>query len=270
MAVPHLDSWYFATVMASAEAVLAEAGYDLLVLGVHSPEMRRRALSGPLVSRADGLILVDVAIPVDEGAELAALGVETVSIGPEVEWASAVTVDDRWIGAAAAAHLVDLGHCRIGLLTDRLDIQPRFAVPEYRIAGFLAELAGHGLSVDPSHMIASGFSIEGGYRATQKLLSLDDRPTALFALSDEMAFGALQALGERGLRAPDALSLVGVDDHRLSAVVGLTTIQQEVSQHGTIAAKMLLDQLAEPGSESRCHRAGTRLIVRETTARLSS
>lgn len=270
MAVPYLDSWYFATVMASAEAVLAPAGYDLLVFGVPNPEMRRRALSGPVVNRADGLILVDVGLSDVESAELAALGVETVSVGTELEWSSTVTVDDRSIGASAAAHLAELGHSRIGLLTGRFDPERLFKVPPRRIAGFLDELAGRGLSIDSRHMVGGGFSIEGGHGAAAQLLAQSEPPTAVFALSDEIAFGALQALREQGLEAPGDVSIVGVDDHPFSAVVGLTTIQQEVGSHGTIAAQLLIDRLTDPGSEPGCHRAGTRLIVRESTARLSS
>jgi DNA-binding LacI/PurR family transcriptional regulator len=89
----------------------------------------------------------------------------------------------------------------------------------------------------------------------------------VFALSDEMAFGVHRSAREHGLHVPDDVSIIGVDDHEMSAVIGLTTIAQDVSGHGSTAARLLLDQLSAPDGtvvEHRCHDVS--LVPRTSTS----
>ncbi len=140
----------------------------------------------------------------------------------------------------AMAHLVELGHTRIGILAGQAEDPVNFDVPGDRIAG--ARLAlGHEIDGD---LIAPGqFTVEGGRRAAAVLLVVRPLPTAIFALSDEMAFGALIAARELALTIPGDVSLVGVDDHEIAQVMGLTTVRQHVVDHGARAADMLLRRL---------------------------
>ncbi len=265
MAVPVLDSWYFTQVMAGAEAVLSEAGYDLLLFAVDDDARRRRLLSGPLVKRADGLILVDVDVPDAEAAAVRRAGVPIVSVGGTVAGASSVTVDDQGVAATALGHLIELGHRDIALVAGHADGPHDFVVPRQRREGYLGTLAAHGIAARPELEVSGDFSVGGGREAMALLLELDRPPTAVFAMSDEMAFGALHALWDRGLSAPGDVSIVGVDDHDLAAVVGLTTVHQEVAEHGAVAATLALRQLAEPEAPPREHRAGIALVRRTTT-----
>ena len=141
----------------------------------------------------------------------------------------------------AMAHLVELGHTRIGILAGQAEDPVNFDVPGDRIAG--ARLAlGHEIDGD---LIAPGqFTVEGGRRAAATLLAMRPLPTAIFALSDEMAFGALIAARELAITIPGDVSLVGVDDHEIAQVMGLTTVRQHVVDHGARAADMLLRRLA--------------------------
>ena len=266
MAVPVLDSWYFSQVMAGAEAVLAAEGYDLLLFTVNTDEARRRAFSGPLLKRADALVLVDLRLTDEESRRLVRSG-PVASIGFEIEGASTVMVDDVGVGRQATEHLLGLGHTSIGLMHGLTDDPLRFAVPERRREGYRAALAGAGIAHRPEHEVSGDFSVVGGREAMAAMLDLDDPPTAVFAMSDEMAFGALGALWERGLSCPGDVSIIGVDDHDVAEVLGLTTIQQEVAQHGAIAARAVLDQL-DDGAGARRHLAATAMVERRTTARL--
>lgn len=266
MAVPVLDSWYFAQVMAGAEAVLSHAGYDLLLFSIDSDQTRRRVLSGPLVKRADGLILVDLRVPPDESDELAAFGVKVVTIGFEVDGASMVAVNDRWIGRTAVEHLLGLGHRRIALMAGLPDDPMRFAVPEHRREGYVAALAAEGVEPRDDYEVSGNFSVAGGQEAMERLLDLPEPPTAVFAMSDEMAFGAMRAVWDRGLRVPHDISVIGVDDHDFSHVIELTTIQQEVGEHGAVAARMMLEHLHDPKMLGRRHEATTKLVARRSTA----
>ena len=98
-----------------------------------------------------------------------------------------------------------------------------------------------------------------------ELLDGNDPPTAVFALSDEMAFGALDELRRRGLRAPDDVAVVGFDDNDVSVLFGLTTIRQNVDAIGALAARLVLRAIADPGAKIENLIAPTEL-VRRTTA----
>ena len=266
MAVPVVDSWYFSRVMAGAEAVLADAGYDLLVFSVGGDSARRRVLTGPLVKRADGLIVVDIHVPAAELEELAESGVRVASIGVETDHAHCVLVDDHRVGVMAVRHLVELGHERVGLIGGLIDDPMRFPVPVERRRGYRTALADAGRPHRPEYEVSGNFSVEGGAEAMDRLLALPDPPTGIFAMSDEMAFGALRAIWAAGGRVPDDFSIVAVDDHEFSTVVGLTTIRQQVAEHGAVAARLILEQLRVDEESFTRHEIDVDLIERTSTS----
>jgi DNA-binding LacI/PurR family transcriptional regulator len=269
MGVPLLDSWYFSQVMAGAEAILSEARYDLLLFAMTGDERRQRMLRGPLVKRADGLILVDVAIPTDEAAVLVSGPLEVVTVGMELNGVSAVVVDDHQIAHDAVTHLIELGHRDIAVIEGPTHDPLRFAVPAERHRGYEAALKAAGIAAREQYSVHGNFLVEGGREAMALLLDLENPPTAVFAMSDEMAFGAIGEIRDRGLSVPHDVSIVGIDDHEFSSVIGLTTYQQAVAEHGAIAARVLLQHIADPDLEPRIHRAETTFIDRSTTSRRS-
>ena len=126
-----------------------------------------------------------------------------------------------------------------------------FDVPGQRIAGAAAALADAGLRLEAELIGTGEFTVEGGHEAARELLSRADRPTAIFALSDEMAFGAVIAARDLGLAIPDDVSLIGVDDHEVAEVMGLTTVRQRVVEHGALAARALLRRLTGEAADAR-------------------
>ena len=265
MAVPMLDSWYFSQVMAGAEAVLASAGYDLLMAAVDGNERRRRILEGPFARRVDGLILVELRIPEPEVAGLIGGPAPVVTIGIDLPGARAVVVDDFGMAQQAVDHLLGLGHRRIGLIEGTTEEPLRFTVPEKRRLGYRAALRGAGVEPIPEFEVQGDFSVQSGRAAMAKLLELPSRPTAVFAMSDEMAYGALSELWARDLEAPGDVSIVGIDDHEFSEIVGLSTVAHQVEAHGAIAAELLLDELNGRAEGPGRHLTTTRLIARRTT-----
>jgi LacI family transcriptional regulator, repressor for deo operon, udp, cdd, tsx, nupC, and nupG len=211
LVVPLLNSWYFSQVVAGAEAVCAEAGYDVVVIGVAS-DVARRALLDDTTSihrRVDGLVFVDIAVTADDEAILSERGLAVVSIGAATERFPSVGIDDVAVGRLATSHLLDLGHTRIGLIGGQPEEPLGFKVPGHRRTGYTAALRNRGLPIDPELQFGGNFSVMGGHDATLALLSLPDPPTAVFAMSDEMAFGALLAARTSGVSVPDDLSACG-------------------------------------------------------------
>lgn len=265
--VPILNSWYFANVVAGVEAVCAADGYDLLVVCQPSTA----SVAGPgspahsLERRVDGLIYVDVRLRTEDVATLAAAGLDVVTIGQRVGPFSSVWVDDERIGAMAADHLLALGHRRIGVIGVDHGLPAVFDVPARRLDGIHAALDARGLALDPALVETGEFTVEGGADAARRLFDLPRPPTALIALSDEMAFGAIGAVTASGFRVPGDVSIIGVDDHDASVAFGLTTVRQDVTNRGALAARALLSRLdREPGTTVRLS-GRVELVVRATT-----
>ncbi len=265
--VPLINSWYFANVVAGAEAVCAEDGYDLLILTAPNAASRHKVVTtaNALDRRVDGLIFVEVAVTNKDVVDLGQRRLSVVTIGQETDVCSSVRVDNIAIGRLAGEHLAALGHERIGVLGGQAEEPEHFDVPGQRIHGTAEALAAQGIDLDRDLIAPGDFTVEGGHQAARSLLGREDRPTAIFALSDEMAFGAVIAARELDLDIPGDVSLVGVDDHEVAVALGLTTVRQDVVEHGAMAARALLRRLAGEDHATE-HRVGAiDLITRRST-----
>ncbi|GAB4098514.1 LacI family DNA-binding transcriptional regulator [Sinomonas halotolerans] len=266
--VPELAKWFFAEVIAAAGRVLAEHGYDVLLVELSTAELRRAFFTGPgLRGRADGAIVVALQLGADEFEALEGQGQSVVLVGSERQGAGSVSVDDRAGGRAAVRHLVNLGHERIAFLGIRHE--PRSTLggvpPAQRLLGYRDALAEAGLPEDPRWVLTAENSVDGGAGAVAGLLAEQGLPTAIAAASDELAFGALRTLRGAGLRVPEDVSVVGYDNHGLAGAVDLTTMDHDVSGQGRAAAHALLAVLgAAPVAGPRV--ISPRLVVRGSTA----
>ena len=159
-----------------------------------------------------------------------------------------VVVDNRAGACEAVEHLVRLGHRRIGCIG-----WVECTAVEDRLAGYRLALGRHGIPYD--ERLVRGILDEdrqrysdvepasGGYQEMKRLLEVDDRPTAVFAVSDRLAVGAMRAITEAGLTIPDCLALVGFDDVRYAEDLDLTTVAQPAFETGKTAAEILVGQL---------------------------
>ncbi|WP_258229382.1 substrate-binding domain-containing protein, partial [Arthrobacter sp. HMWF013] len=165
----------------------------------------------------------------------------------------------------------------IAHLTGDAELNRDFKLPGLRQAGFEAAMADAGHPVRPEWEVSADFTIQGAYaRARNLLATASERPTAVFAASDEMAIGTILAARDFGLRVPQDLSVIGMDGHELGEVFGLTTINQDARGQGSLAARMLLDTLddgAKPGTRRTApapaatdHEYPTEFLVRSSTA----
>ncbi len=272
VAVPLLDGWYFAHVLAGAEAVFAEAGYDTIIVSVGAQGQGRHVLeaAGPIHRRVDGLICVDLSLTDEELRRMRSERMEVVYVGRDNANIPCLGIDDVEVGRLATTHLIDLGHRRIGIINgdahDHEDDVVGFVVPHNRQMGYELAHRDAGLPVDLALFVPGYFTIEGGYEAMIRLLDLPEPPTAVFSFSDEMAFGALWAARERGIDVPGDLSLVGVDDHDVSKLLDLTTVHQDVDEHGARAARTMIDLLAGVEIARERQNSPIRLIERGTTS----
>ncbi|MBA2576209.1 MAG: LacI family DNA-binding transcriptional regulator [Euzebyaceae bacterium] len=267
MVVPLFTQWFFTQVVAGAEAVLATAGYDVLLYNVSGADGRRRFLDRmPFRKRVDGIIVVDLPLAEDERVTLAGLGTPVVTVGLVTCHFPSVSIDNVAAATTATRHLVNLGHERLALISGVPDDPLRFTAPVDRRTGWRQVLVEKGLDTPMELDVPGHFSLAGGAEAMGQLLALDDPPTGVFAESDEMAIGAMKAARELGARVPGDVSIVGFDDHDVAEFFGLTTVAQPVRQQGAVAAEMLLKALAAGAADTPDRVVlPTRLRVRSTT-----
>jgi LacI family transcriptional regulator len=174
-----------------------------------------------------------------------------------------VISDYRDVTVEIMTHLLSLGHQRIGVIFG-------IAVPNLgndRLLAYQESLRAAGLPLDPGLVVECGPTIEDSYQATLKLLALPSRPTALLAINDLLAVGALRAIKDSGLDVPRDISLFGYDDMPLSKylVPRLSTASKDGEKMGREAIRLLLARLQDPDRPPQQIRLPARLILREST-----
>ena len=163
----------------------------------------------------------------------------------------------------AMSYLLDMNHQRIGMIYG-------VAVPDLafdRLQPYQESLTEAGLPVEEELIARCGPTIEDAYQATLALLALPQRPTAIIAINDLLAIGALRAISDFGLRIPDDISLLSYDDIAMAnyIVPRLTTVSKDIISMGRTAVRMLLARLQEPDRPYQLERHSARLIIREST-----
>jgi LacI family transcriptional regulator, repressor for deo operon, udp, cdd, tsx, nupC, and nupG len=269
---PYIDRWYFAHVLDGVERVFADKGFLLIVHRVVDLDDRRRALLGDIPRReADGVLLVNVAPAPDEAALLAERRVPIVLLGAALPGVARVGIDDLAAARTATAHLLELGHRRIAMVGGRPYERIPFTAPLERRRGFLLAHKEAGVAWDPNLEVSADFTTRGAQRVAMGLLDRPQPPTAVFAASDEMAFGVMAAARHLGIRVPEDLSVVGIDDHDVSESLGLTTVAQPVRALGELAALQLAGLITHStrSDPAQSVTVPTLLVVRTSTARLN-
>jgi LacI family transcriptional regulator len=181
---------------------------------------------------------------------------------PNIE-VDAVLTDNRYGGYLATRHLIELGHQRIACITGPSII----TTSAERVDGYRQALEESSLPYDESLILRGDYLPSSGLFATTALLDRAHPPTAVFALNDLMAVGALRAAIQRGCRVPEDLAVIGYDDIELACFTNppLTTIAQPKHALGSQAASLLAERIAENSRPSRRLVIPPVLIVREST-----
>jgi DNA-binding LacI/PurR family transcriptional regulator len=263
------DASFDALVVRGITHVLEEHGYTMRLVGLDdgaAPAATRKGRRRPLTAQeVDGIIVVNWQDPAlmarlrDLGVPLVA--VDTSGAHPDVP---SVDNDDRGGVATGVAYLIGLGHRRIALLNDSLSSP----FGREALAGYLQAHEQHGLAVEPWLLRTSDFTIAGGRAAMAEILAGNGSPTAVFAVDDETAVGAMQAIHEAGLRIPADISVVGMDDIPLAAAVrpALTTVRIDTEALGRRATERLLQTIDGAHLNPGRLVLSTRLVVRDSAA----
>ncbi|HET9896976.1 MAG TPA: LacI family DNA-binding transcriptional regulator [Streptosporangiaceae bacterium] len=266
--LPMVHSGYFATILAGISEALYEHDMRVVLCPTRHSLSRETSLLDHLTAgETDGAILV---LPEETGQDLQALvdqGFPFVVVDPLTELTEGIQVVCAAHSSGASQvtrHLLELGHQRIGVLAG-----PRgWLATEERMRGYRAAMAEAALLPDPELIHHSPFRLDGGRDGADRLLALADPPTAIFALNDSMAVGAIQAASARGIGVPADLSIAGFDDTLEAGICvpALTTVRQPLAELGRTAVSVLLRQIENRSFEPLRMELATSLVIRASTA----
>lgn len=276
--IPDIHNPHFWQIADGVEQAAYAAGYHILLSSIPPENKNAEEIFKNLSHRRiDGLIMIPSFIYHSEEAQktllyllkrrvpIVAMMADLGSVNDNID---RVISDYRDATLEIMNHLLSLQHRRIGLIYG-------IAIPELgkdRLLAYQESLQAAGLPVDPDLIAQCGPTIEDSYQATQKLLQMPSRPTALLALNDALAVGALRAISDLNLKVPQDISLFGYDDIPLAKylVPRLSTASKDGEKIGREATQLLLARLQDPDRPPQKIRLPARLILRESTGQAPS
>ena len=268
VAVSDLGNQFYALLAAGIEQTLREADYQMVLVSDNSDEEQELACARTfLAMRAAGVIITPAdraAVAILAGNVVAVVEVDRlIAKGPF----DAVVIYNERGGRDATAHLLELGHRRIGLLVADTD----WTTDAGRLAGYRAAHEEAGVEVDDRLVVPIGFHAPDSEARIAALLD-EQAPTAIFAANNLLAEHAWNVLRERRLRLPDDISLVGFDDVPWTSMVepAITVVAQPTIELGRRAAGLLLRRIEDPTCAPTVERLEPTLVKRGSTQRYAA
>jgi len=249
-------------VMKGVNRAIAESEFDLLVYTTGDVRKSGRAShEQKFVSLLNNSITDGVIIVAPVAGEFST-DAPIVSIDPVVSNPNYPSIHaTNYQGAEdATGYLLALGHQRIGFISGRTELESS----NRRLKGYRETLEKAGIPI-AEELIASGdYTTETGAKCAQALLALDHPPTAIFASNDQAAMGVFQVAQEKGVRIPEDLSVIGFDNIPESRYLGLTTVDQFISEMGFVATQMLIKLINDQPLDEPTYRMKTQLVIRNS------
>jgi LacI family transcriptional regulator len=262
--VPDISEVFYGALARIIQDSLSEEGYSMILCNSDNKSAKESMYLGFLKEKGvDGIIMVP-------GTNKNADKIKTMNTrivfvdrymkGIDINY---VGIDNEKAGFEITEHLIKLGHKRIGCIAG-----PRGATScEERIDGYKKALEQHGMEFHKFLIRHCDLTVEGGFSATEELLSQRNMPTAIFVMGDTCAIGVFNALAQENLRIPEDISIVGFDDMKFSSflMVPLTTVSQPMEDLGKTAVQLLFDELKSNGKHvPRNIILNTKLIIRKS------
>lgn len=265
--LPNISNPFYPGVVKGIEDVAHKNGFNIMLCNTDSDRSREKICLEMLKNRlSDGVVFM---APELDKTELTDIGRDFPVVQcceyKEGAVVSHVSIDNTAAAYKAVKHLLGLGHRRIGMISSNNS----FLSTIQRESGYRKALEEAGISFDADLVKYGDYSFISGLRAANQLLSSKDKPTALFAISDIMAIGALRAVKENGLKVPDDIAVIGFDNISFSSMYDppLTTISQPRYDIGCVAMELLLKQIRGELKNPRDVVLEYELVIRESTVK---
>ncbi|MFO8232236.1 MAG: LacI family DNA-binding transcriptional regulator [Longimonas sp.] len=265
--VPAPHGEFFSEIIRGIDEVAQKANHYLLISSSHYSLSESEAALDALRGRADGLLVMTTHVETQSKLlDDMAIDVPVVFMNSPLQSTSYDTFDIENYGGAykATSHLIERGYERIGIILG----PPESHDVRERTEGYRDALTEAGLDPDAQPVIEGDFTRASGYKAGEKIPSLNPHPDAFFSCNDYMAIGAMAALQKEGLRIPEDIAMVGFDDIPSARynTPALTTVRVPVHDLGRQAARRLFDLLQGGTSTTPRQRVlPSELVVRSST-----
>lgn len=249
-------------VMKGVNRAIAESEFDLLVYTTGDVRKSGRAfheqkyVSLLTNSISDGVVIV-APVAGEFNIDAPIVSIDPLASNPNYP---AVHATNYQGAMDAMEYLLGLGHRRIGFISGRAELESS----NRRLKGYREALEKAGIPVDESLIASGDYTTETGISGARQLFAMEKPPTAIFASNDQMAMGVYQVAEELGLRIPEDLSVVGFDNITESKYMGLTTVDQFISEMGYVATQMLIKIINGVPLEDQTYRMQTRLVIRNS------
>jgi len=271
--VPYVDRWFFSTALEAVDRELVKAGYDVTLYNLASGDSHRKSIFKTSLprKRVDAVMCIAVNLSDEELSALSNVNKPIVSLGGIIEGARCIKINDTAAGKLATEHLLAMGHTKIAMIGFNAPDEKYFKIFDERREGYESALKLAGIEPIPQLYKQVGkYAISEGYSAAKQLLGdPHNAPTAIFASADELAVGAMLAAKDMGLKVPEDISIVGVDNHELADFFGITTVDQNVVGQAEQVVKMMLDLMNNPNQETESVQEWPiELVVRASTTRV--
>ncbi|MGJ7043230.1 LacI family transcriptional regulator [Shinella sp. BE166] len=277
--LPDFANPVFNEIISGLNSILVPAGYATLVASTANDGRTCKAAIHAFVKRdVDAIVVISQSLDIEETAQLAGCGLPVVLVHrTPADWQTThapsstfdyVGMDNTGGVYALVRHLADLGHRRIGFITG----PKQSSAACERTRGFRDGVAALGLDAAPELVADGSYDFIAGMRGARELLSLPQRPTAVIAANDLMAFGTMDVAQQMGLSVPKDLSIVGVDDVFFSAfpMISLTTARQPATEIGESVGERLLERFTDEALSPIAVTLPVEIIVRHSTAEAPS
>lgn len=273
--VPDLLHTFFSEIVRGLSASLRNSGYTLVVTSSEQdPKLERQAIEQLIARRVDLLLVASTQWTVETFRRVEEAGIPYILIDRKFSGLAAhfVGVNDEEVGAIATRHLIDIGCKRIAHIGGT-GLSPVVG----RLEGYKRALTKEGMTADPNLILSTGrveeLGDEAGYEAAKKLLKLSPRPDGIFCYNDPVAFGAIAAVLDAGLRIPEDVAVAGCGNILYDKFlrVPLTSVDQQSMLIGQKAAKLALHLLDVPGPlPPKNILLEPKLVIRESTVKGAS
>ena len=246
---------------------LSRENYELVIYPVDSEEQLQGYLSSiPVMRNLDGLIIMSLAVESRDVERLISNKMETVLIEFSNDQLNSIVIDDHQGGRIVAEHLIQKGYRTFGFLGDIESPERNIIHPVLsRLEGFQSVLKDAGLQLPAKNIKKAFYAHESSRESAHELLTMPNRPSAIFAASDNQALSIMKVARQLNMSIPDDVAVVGFDDIDMADYVDLTTVRQHLDESGRLSAEMVLGRITDPSRTTQHIYLPLNLIERQTT-----
>ncbi len=263
---PLVDQWFYSKISTLVELELRAAGYHVVHHTVDSQDEQSELIIELLSQKlADAFITVSFPIGLNALEYIDMHQAPVVTLETKSGNLPRVYIDNTEAAELAVRYLINLGHSRIGFIYGSTKITRFEYISSSRYKGYKRALHAAGISEDHDLEVLGNDVYRGGARALKQLMTIKNPPTAIFAMTDEMAIGALKMLRDMNLEVPKHISVIGFDDNDVSEYLGLSTIKQPLTRYGELAAEMIVSKFNKPNIQIIDKKLTYELVIRAST-----